>query len=174
MLTGVDVEIASYAFTTTKPEIGMMAYKGAKVQLVEVPAIVEGSSEGKANGTQLLSLARNADAIIIMHRDEAEKQMAINELLKTGIIVMHKKPRIKIIQNSEYKGITIAGKQFLKMQEKDLEAALKGAGIHKASVLLEEDTTAEKLAEALDEKSAFCFGNHIDSLCGSDLRAVLC
>lgn len=151
MLTGVDVEIAPYPFTTTKPEIGMMNHRGARVQVVEVPAVIEGSSEGKANGTQILGLARNADAIIIMHRDEAEKQMAIGELAKTGIIVTRKKPRITIIQNSEYNGITVAGKQFLRISEKELEDTLKGFGIHKASVLLEEDTGREKLAEALDE-----------------------
>ncbi len=151
MVTGVDVEIAEYPFTTTKPEIGMMIYRGAGVQIVEVPAIVEGSSEGKANGTQLLSIARNADALIIMHRDEMEKRIVVNELAKTGIIVTRKKPRIKIIQNSEYNGITVAGKQFLKISEKELEAALKNFGIHKASVLLEEPADLNKITEALDE-----------------------
>jgi len=150
-LTGVNVEIADYPFTTTKPEIGMMKYKNTLVQVVEVPAIVEGSYEGKANGTQMLSIARNADALIIMHRDGAEKQMILTELLKSGIIVTHKKPRIKIVQNSDYNGITIGGKQFLKIPEKDIEDTLKACGIHKASILLEEDTTMEKLTEALDE-----------------------
>ncbi len=151
MLTGVDVEIADYPFTTTKPEVGMMNYRGARVQLVEVPALIEGSSEGKANGTQVLGLARNADAIIVIYRDEAEKQMVTRELAKTSIIITRKKPRITILQNSEYNGITVAGKQFLKISEKEVEDILKGSGIHKASILLEEDTGREKLAEALDE-----------------------
>ena len=150
-LTGVDVAIAPYPFTTTKPEIGMMKYKNVLVQLVEVPALVAGSSEGKANGTQLLSIVRNADGIIIMHRDEAEKKMVLEELLNVGIIVLHKKPRIKILQNSEYKGITVGGKQFLKFPEKELEETLKACGIHKASILLEEETDMAKLTEALDE-----------------------
>ncbi|VVB98693.1 GTPase Obg [uncultured archaeon] len=151
MLTGVDVEIAEYPFTTTKPEIGMMGYRGTQVQVVEVPALIEGSSEGKANGTQLLSLARNADAIIVMHRDDAEKGMVVGELAKAGIIITRKKPRIAILPNSEYQGITVAGKQFLKISEKELEDTLKRAGIYKASVLLEEDTDLGKLTEALDE-----------------------
>ncbi len=172
MLTGVDVEIAPYPFTTTKPEIGMMTYRGAQVQLVEVPAIIEGSSEGKANGTQLLSLARNSDAIIVMHRDETEKDMIVNELVKTGIIITRKKPRIRITQNPEYKGITVGGKQFLKISEKDLENTLKGFGIHKASVLLEENTDRDKLTEALDESLDYKNGLFIKTATEGDIEAL--
>ncbi|MEK6957362.1 MAG: GTPase [archaeon] len=149
MLTNAEVEVAPYPFTTTQPEVGAMEYKGAKVQLVEVPAIVEGSSEGKSNGTQLLGLARNADALIITYTSDEEKSIVINELKKSGIIVGREKPRITIKQ-AESKGITIGGKQHLKMSEKELEDALKGFGIHKASILLEEETTMEKILEVLD------------------------
>jgi len=64
-LTGISAEVASYPFTTKKPQVGMMNFKGSLVQLVEVPAIVEGSAEGRALGTQLLSLVRNADGVIL-------------------------------------------------------------------------------------------------------------
>tara|TARA_Y100000310_G_C20700355_1_gene829146 strand:+ start:1793 stop:2854 length:1062 start_codon:yes stop_codon:yes gene_type:complete len=148
-LTGVDVVIAPYPFTTAKPEIGMMDYKGAKVHLVEVPAIVKDASKGKANGAKLLSLARNADAIIITYTDDEEKEIVIRELKNSGIIVNRKKPKISI-KHSEYKGIAISGKKFLKITLKDFNATLKSFGIHNASVLLKEDTTLEKLAEALD------------------------
>ena len=148
-ITGVDVEIAPYPFTTTSPQVGMMAYKGANIQLVEVPAIVEGSSEGKSNGTAHLSIARNADALIILYNDEGEKQVVVAELRNTGILLNRKRPKITI-QPSNYKGITISGKQFLKMGEKELEAVLKGRGTFNAGVLLEEETTMEKLEEALD------------------------
>ena len=115
-ITGVEVEVAPYPFTTTKPEVGMMDYKGAKVQLVEVPALIGGSSQGKANGTQLLSLCRNADALILLHRTGEEKQAIIKELSNVGIIVERKKPRI-FVQDTEFNGITIGGKQFLQMPE---------------------------------------------------------
>ncbi|MFH1391461.1 MAG: GTPase [Candidatus Diapherotrites archaeon] len=149
-LTGVNVLIAPYPFTTTKPEIGMMDYKGAKVHLVEVPAIVKDASKGKSNGAKLLSLARNADAIIITYSDDKEKEIVIRELKNSGIIVNRKKPKI-LITHSQYKGITISGKQFLKMSLKDFNSVLKSFGIHNASVILEEDTTIEKISEALDD-----------------------
>lgn len=149
-LTGADVEVAPYPFTTTAPEIGMMGYSGVQVQLVEVPAIVEGSSEGKANGTQILSVVRNADAVIIICRDPAEAQVIVKELQNTGIIVTKKKPRI-FVSGTEFNGITIGGKQYLKMPESELVDVLKKRGIFKASVMLEEPTDMPTLLEALDE-----------------------
>ncbi|KHO54296.1 MAG: hypothetical protein QT12_C0033G0007 [archaeon GW2011_AR21] len=65
-LTGVEVQIAPFEFTTIKPEKGMMKFEQVQVQLVELPAIIQGSSEGKANGTQVISLARNADAVCLV------------------------------------------------------------------------------------------------------------
>jgi small GTP-binding protein len=153
-LTGVQVEIAPYEFTTTKPEIGMMEFKGAKVQIVEVPAIVEGSSEGKANGTQLLSLARNSDAVVlVLDSEKAESELPIlkSELLKAKVRLNEKKPEIRIEQ-SEYKGLSVSGKQFLKMPIDKLEQFLKSLGLHKTSVVLNEELKSfDKILQVLDE-----------------------
>ncbi len=148
-LTGADVEVAEYPFTTTEPEIGMMTYSGVQVQLVEVPAIVQGSSQGKANGTQILSIVRNADAIIIICRDNSEAQVVVNELKSAGIIVTKKKPRV-FVNDTEFAGITIGGKQYLKMPESELVDVLKKRGIFNASVMLGEPTDMPTLLEALD------------------------
>ncbi len=148
-LTGADVEVAPYPFTTTVPEIGMMEYNGVNVQLVEVPALVEGSSQGKANGTQLLSVVRNADAIIIVCRDQSEAGVIVQELKKAGIIVTKKKPRV-FVNDTEFAGITIGGKQHLKISEDEFIGVLKSRGIFKASVMLEEPTDMQTLLEALD------------------------
>jgi len=84
-LTGIGAKVADYPFTTTKPEVGMMDYFGGKVQLVELPAIVDGSSKGKASGPELLSVARNADALIVVARNAWEKALVERELLDVGI-----------------------------------------------------------------------------------------
>jgi ribosome-interacting GTPase 1 len=65
-VTNAQVEVASYPFSTRVPTPGMLPYQDIQLQLVEVPPIVEGSSEGRAEGFQNLSMVRNADGIIIM------------------------------------------------------------------------------------------------------------
>lgn len=83
--TGVDTKVASYPFTTKKPAVGMMDYFGGKIQLIELPSIVEGSSAGKADGLQILSVARNADALLIVAKSREEKQLVEKELSSVGI-----------------------------------------------------------------------------------------
>ena len=65
-VTNASVEVASWPFTTRVPTPGMLPYQDIQFQLVEAPPIVEGSSEGRADGFQVLSLARNADGLIIV------------------------------------------------------------------------------------------------------------
>jgi ribosome-interacting GTPase 1 len=65
-VTNSSVEPAPWPFSTRVPTPGMLPYKDIQFQLVEAPPIVEGSSEGKSDGFQVLSAARNSDAIIIV------------------------------------------------------------------------------------------------------------
>ena len=65
-VTNATPEVASYPFSTSEPVPGMLPYEDIQFQLIEAPPMIEGSSEGKADGFQILSLARNADGIILM------------------------------------------------------------------------------------------------------------
>jgi ribosome-interacting GTPase 1 len=65
-VTNSSVDPAPWPFSTRVPTPGMLPYKDIQFQLVEVPPIVEGSSEGKSDGFQVLSATRNADGIIII------------------------------------------------------------------------------------------------------------
>jgi len=65
-VTNAQVEVTPYPFGTKQPVPGMLPYEDIQFQLVEVPPIVDGSSEGRADGFQNLSAVRNADGIIIV------------------------------------------------------------------------------------------------------------
>jgi ribosome-interacting GTPase 1 len=65
-VTNSQVEVAPWPFATRVPTPGMLPYEDIQFQLVEAPPVVEGSSEGRADGFQVLSLARNADGIIVV------------------------------------------------------------------------------------------------------------
>ena len=65
-VTNSSVDVAPWPYATRVPTPGMLHFEDIQFQLVEAPALVEGSSEGKFDGFQVLSLIRNADAIIIM------------------------------------------------------------------------------------------------------------
>ena len=125
------------------------------MQLVEVPAIIEGSSRGKAQGNQLISVVRNSDAVVMLASDASEEKLLRDEFGKANIILGKKRPKITIKPGGELRGFAVVGKQHLKMPEKDLFGFLKSYGIHKASIFLEEDATMEKISLALDDKTVY-------------------
>lgn len=80
-LTNARPKIAPYPFTTVEPEVGMTP---EGLQLVEIPALVEGAREKQA---ELLSLVQNADGLIICLGDGAEHERRVleAELASAGI-----------------------------------------------------------------------------------------
>lgn len=56
MLTGTHSEAASYEFTTLTCIPGIIHYNDTKIQLLDLPGIIEGASEGKGRGRQVNSL----------------------------------------------------------------------------------------------------------------------
>ena len=87
-ITSIDVDIANYPFTTIKPNVGISFIKDkcpeneitAKcnpregrcaegiryipVEIIDVPGLIEGASEGKGMGNEFLDNVRDADIII--------------------------------------------------------------------------------------------------------------
>ena len=62
-LTNAKPEISNHPFTTVKPEIGTFDYSGVKIQLIEIPSSFQPS---------LMSIAQNADSIILIYKNEEE------------------------------------------------------------------------------------------------------
>ena len=74
-LTGAKPAISQHPYTTTKPEVGMIDYKGVKIQLVEIPSTFD---------PRHLSIARTADLIVLTLKDDEEQEM--ERLLKDNFI----------------------------------------------------------------------------------------
>jgi len=58
-LAGVYSEVAAYEFTTLTTVPGVIRYKGAKIQLLDLPGIIEGAKDGKGRGKQVRSSCRH-------------------------------------------------------------------------------------------------------------------
>ncbi|MBT3866159.1 TGS domain-containing protein [Candidatus Woesearchaeota archaeon] len=78
-LTGTNVEVADYKFTTKKPEIGVMDYHGIKIQIVEIPAIVE-NFEDSVMGPTYKGILKQADLMVFLFRDVKDKGFLDKEL----------------------------------------------------------------------------------------------
>lgn len=49
-ITATESEVAAYEFTTLTCIPGIIHYKGCKLQLLDLPGIIEGAAEGKGRG----------------------------------------------------------------------------------------------------------------------------
>lgn len=65
-LTGTFSEAASYEFTTLTAIPGTLNYRGAKIQILDLPGIIEGAKDGKGRGRQVIGTARTCNMILIV------------------------------------------------------------------------------------------------------------
>src|ERR671931_2330224 len=64
-LSNVQIKTGAYAFTTTRPVPALTRIRGVLVQLVEIPGLIEGASDGRGGGRALLGVLRGADAMVL-------------------------------------------------------------------------------------------------------------
>lgn len=75
-LTDAEPEVAEHPYTTTKPEVGMMDYKGIKIQLIEIPSTFL---------PEFMAIARTSDRIALVIKVESDKEKLL-QLLESNFI----------------------------------------------------------------------------------------
>jgi len=95
-LTGAKVGIASYEYTTKKPEIGIFDYHGLKLQIVEIPSLFE-NFENSGRGPAYMALIRQSNLLILFFNKAKEKTLLDKELTDINLPILiynkQKKPR---------------------------------------------------------------------------------
>ncbi len=148
-MTSANSTIGAFTFTTLTVVPGMMTYRGAKIQVLDLPGIIKGASSGKGLGKRILSVARTADLVILLldvfqpyHED-----VLINELGNIGIRLNQLPPNITI-EKAPMGGIAVAQQvRLTKITEKHLKDILHLYGIVSARVVIRENITSEQLAD---------------------------
>lgn len=151
-LTNAQSKIAEYEFTTLEIVPGVMEYKGAQIQIFDIPGIIKGASRGKGRGREILSVARNADLIVVVmdifHPEQLN--LVLEELKEVGI-----RPNQSIsdvtIKPKKLGGIHLTSTiKLTKIDEKTIRSILNEYGIHSAEVLIRDDVSVDEFIDALD------------------------
>lgn len=66
-LSSIQIKTGDYAFTTTRPVPSVTLIHDCRVQLVEIPGLIQGASEDRGGGKALLGVLRGADAMVLCH-----------------------------------------------------------------------------------------------------------
>ncbi|KAG8928301.1 Developmentally-regulated GTP-binding protein 2 [Tulasnella sp. 418] len=143
---------AAYEFTTLTAIPGVMEYEGAKIQLLDLPGIVEGASQGRGRGRQVVAVAKTADLVIIMldaTKSLEQKRLLEVELDAVGIRLNKRKPDV-VFKQKPTGGITInATVKLTRIDDKTIRTVLSGYKIHNCEVMIREDISVDELIDVL-------------------------
>ena len=150
-LTNAKSKVASYAFTTLSAVPGILEYKCAKIQIIDLPGIISGAATGTGRGRRVLSVARNADLVLLVLDVFQPGQIGVlkKELHEIGIRLNTLPPDVSIKRTSQGGlGITMTCK-LTKLSESTIQAILNICGIHHANVVVKEDITDDELIDVV-------------------------
>jgi hypothetical protein len=155
-LTNAQSRVAPYAFTTVSVIPGMMVYKNARIQILDVPGLIEGAEVGKGRGKEVLSVVRGCDLLVVI--SEVRKEDAINRiknaLEKNGIRIDKKKPNIKIEKKLQG-GISVFSNIRQPIQKDTIKEIIMEMGIKNAVVSIKEKITLNELLDGLSRNRVY-------------------
>jgi small GTP-binding protein len=151
-LTGTHSEVGAYEFTTLTTVPGVIQYKGAKIQMLDLPGIIEGAKDGRGRGRQVIAVARTCSLIFIVLdvlKPLTHKRVIERELEGFGIRLNKEPPNITI-KRKDRGGVNITSTVALTHLDQDaVKAILSEYRIHSAEVSFRMNATADDLVDAL-------------------------
>ncbi|XP_074198082.1 developmentally-regulated GTP-binding protein 2 isoform X1 [Camelus bactrianus] len=152
LMTSTASEAASYEFTTLTCIPGVIEYKGANIQLLDLPGIIEGAAQGKGRGRQVIAVARTADVVIMMldaTKGEVQRSLLEKELESVGIRLNKHKPNI-YFKPKKGGGISFNSTVTLtQCSEKLVQLILHEYKIFNAEVLFREDCSPDEFIDVI-------------------------
>jgi len=136
-----------------------MKYKGARIQVLDLPGIIEGAADGRGRGKQVISTARTCNLILVVldsGKPVTHKKIIEAELNSFGIRINQEPPEVKFIKK-EKGGI---GYQEMVPQTKGMcaEAArlvCKEYKVSCAEIILREDITVDQFIDVLEGNRSY-------------------
>lgn len=178
-LTETESLIAAYEFTTLTCIPGVINYKGAKIQLLDLPGIIEGAKDGKGRGRQVIGVARTCNLIIIVLdslKPLGHKRIIENELEGFGIRLNKQPPNITF-KRKEKGGINFVS--TVTPTHLDVEVCrtiLSEYKIHNADITIRYDATPDDLIDVIEGNRVYvpCLYamNKIDQLTLEELNIL--
>lgn len=150
-MTGTESEVASYEFTTLTIIPGMLEYRGAKIQILDMPGIIRGASRGKGRGREVLSVARGADLILITVDafNPGQLEALVEEVNTAGIRLNTRPPNIQVVKGDKGGVVLNATRKLHHLDEDFVRDVCHEFGVINASIIVREDATPDRLIDFL-------------------------
>lgn len=153
VLTNTASEAASYEFTTLTCIPGFIFHNDAKIQLLDLPGIIEGAASGKGRGKQVIAVGKSADLIMMVldtQKGEEQKAKLTLELESVGIRLNEERPLINV-KHTQKGGIMVncTVKRTL-MDDKMIKNILFEYKMHNAHIVMRGDYSVDQFIDAIE------------------------
>lgn len=151
-ITNAESKVADYAFTTLGCIPGMLYHNGAKIQVLDLPGIIEGAKDGRGRGREVIAVARGSDLILVLldaqHPEHYEK--IIGELHGMGIRLGERPPDV-VLKKTLRGGLTVNKTvKLTKIDERTIASILNEYGVHSGDVVIRENVDADQFIDVLE------------------------
>lgn len=155
-LTNAESKVAPYAFTTVSVIPGMMKYRNAHIQILDVPGLIEGAEEGKGRGKEVISVIRGADLLVIMS-DVFRAQAIVNmelALERNGIRVNKSPAKIRIEKRLNG-GLFVQTNIRQDLDRETIKEVVMQMGVKNADIYIEQKIKIEDLVDAFSRNKVY-------------------
>ncbi|MBI2541083.1 GTP-binding protein [Candidatus Woesearchaeota archaeon] len=177
-ITNANSPVGAYAFTTLTCIPGLMEYNHAKIQVLDVPGIVEGAATGRGRGKEVLACAQSADLVIVLldvfHPEHLE--VVKKEIFDTGLRINQNPPQVKIskkLRGGIDLGLTV---KLTKLDADTIKGILKEFRLENSSIVIREDISDDQLIDVIEGNKkyvpAITVLNMIDMVSAKELERL--
>lgn len=156
-LTNANSRIGGYAFTTLTVIPGVLNHKQAKIQILDVPGIVEGAARGTGRGKEVLQVIRTADLIIILVDafKPLQKRLLEKEVYETNIRLNKKNPDVRITKTAK-DGVRVGRTvETPELDDDTIKGILNQFRIINANVLIRDTINADQLIDVVEGNKVY-------------------
>jgi small GTP-binding protein len=155
-LTNADSEVADYEFTTLNVNPGMLKYKGAHIQLLDVPGLIAGAAAGRGRGREVLSVVRTADLVLFVlsaFEIGAYEQLRA-DLYDNDVRLDGQKPNMTIAETGRG-GVSVTSSADLDVDAETVEEVLRAYGYVNADVTIREPLDVDRLVDGVMDNRVY-------------------
>jgi hypothetical protein len=155
-MTNADSEVGSYEFTTLNVNPGMLQYRGANIQMLDVPGLIEGAAGGRGGGKEVLSVVRTSDLIVfVLSVFEIEQYERLRrELYENKVRLDTTPPRLSITKTAKG-GISVTTSDEVTLDEGTVKDVLREHGYVNADVTIPKDLTIDELIDGVMDNRVY-------------------
>lgn len=152
-VTEQESDAADYEFTTLTCIPGQLYINGAEMQLLDLPGIIEGASDGKGRGRQVIAVGKSSDLVLMVldaQRGQDQKEKLTREMENTGIRLNKEKPKI-VIKPQKTGGVHFSAScPLTKIDDRMVKGVMQEYKIHNCHVKFNGDYDVVDLIDTIE------------------------